>query len=425
MTRILPIKVPFFKEILLESFNCEHCGFSNNTVKSAGQIQEKGSKYTFRLDEMADFQRQVVRNDTGIFRIENIDLEMPPGPGQFTNLEGMFTRIQTDLEHDQPIRKATNPELHDALEAIISKLKDMLAGNAFPITVTLDDISGNSFIAPSDSDQGNKYVRTDYLRTHEQNIQLGLATEDRDVMEGVNVIDNEVYELQSECPACSKPCTVNMKKTNIPHFKEVIIMATVCEHCGYRTSDVKTGGAIPPLGKKLTLQVKTLVDLSRDILKSESCALKSHTLGLEVQPGTLGGRFTTVEGLLTQVRDQLHGQVFDTGGDLEGGDSMTADTKARWEAFFAKLDAAIKAEFEFDIILEDPLANSFIQKNVDGDAEDPQITSEEYERTEEEKEDLGLNDMKTEGYEADAVNDDAQKVNGHDDDDGDSLPDLK
>ena len=411
MTRILPIKVPFFKEILLESFNCEHCGFSNNTVKSAGQIQEKGSKYTFRLDEMADFQRQVVRNDTGIFRIENIDLEMPPGPGQFTNLEGMFTRIQTDLEHDQPIRKATNPDLHTALEAIITKLKDMLAGSAFPITVTLDDISGNSFIAPSDSDQGNKYVRTDYLRTHEQNVQLGLATEDRDVMEGVNVIDDEVYELQSECPACSKPCTVNMKKTNIPHFKEVIIMATVCEHCGYRTSDVKTGGAIPPLGKKLTLQVKTLEDLSRDILKSESCALKSHTLGLEVQPGTLGGRFTTVEGLLTQVRDQLHGQVFDTGGDLEGGDSMTAATKERWEAFFAKLDAAIKAEFEFDIILEDPLANSFIQKNVDGDAEDPQIQSEEYERTEEEKEDLGLNDMKVEGYEAEEAG--AENANGH------------
>lgn len=422
MTRILPIKIPFFKEILLESFSCEHCGFSNNTVKSAGQIQEKGSKYTFRLDQMSDFQRQIVRNDTGIFRIENIDLEMPPGPGQFTNLEGMITKIQTDLQHDQPVRKATTPDLYSALEGIIGKLQDMLAGNAFPINVTVDDISGNSFVAPSESDSGSKYVRTDYLRTHEQNVQLGLATEEeRDVMDGVNVIDNEVYELQSECPACSKPCTVNMKKTKIPHFKEVIIMATVCDHCGYRTSDVKTGGAIPPLGKKITLQVRTITDLSRDILKSETCALKSHALGLEVQPGTLGGRFTTVEGLLSQVRDQLHGQIFDAGddipeassnNDIKAGDSMTADTRQRWTAFFAKLDAAMRAEFEFDVVLEDPLANSFVQKNVDGDAEDPQIQSEEYERTEEEKEDLGLNDMKVEGYEEDGEGEKAE-VNGH------------
>merc|ERR1711977_455292 len=89
-TRILPLKIPFFKEILLESFSCDHCGFSNNTVTSAGQIQEKGTKYTFRLDKMADLQRQVVRSDTGTFKVEEIDLEMPPAPGQFTNLEGLI-----------------------------------------------------------------------------------------------------------------------------------------------------------------------------------------------------------------------------------------------------------------------------------------------------------------------------------------------
>lgn len=190
-----------------------------------------------------------------------------------------------------------------------------------------------------------------------------------------------------------------MKKTNIPHFKEVIIIATVCDHCGYRTSDVKTGGAIPEKGRRITLEIKTLEDMSRDILKSESCALRSLALGLEVQPGTLGGRFTTVEGLLTQVRDQLRGQIFDVGNeDLAGGDSMTSDTETRWNKFFDTLDRAIKAEFPFSITLEDPLANSFVQKNVD-QGDDPQITIEEYERTEDEIDELGLNEMKTEGYE--------------------------
>ncbi|KAK5445191.1 nucleolar zinc-finger protein [Exophiala xenobiotica] len=404
VTRILPIKIPFFKEILLESFSCDHCGWKNNTVKSAGQIQEKGSKYTFRLDKMADLQRQVVRSDTGMFKLEDIDLEMPPAPGQFTNLEGLVSKIKTDLELDQPARKEANPDLYQALESIIGKIAKMLDGSGFPFTVSIDDITGNSFIEPSPDDKGAKYNRQDYLRTNSQNAQLGLLADEevQDVsgggMEGVDIVDDQVYELHSECPACSKPCTVNMKKTNIPHFKEVIIMATVCDHCGYRTSDVKTGGAVPEKGKRITLEIKTIEDMSRDILKSESCVLKSSDLGLEVQPGTLGGRFTTVEGLLTQVRDQLHGQIFDFGGeDLAPGDSMASETKARWDNFFHKLNRAIKAEFPYSIILEDPLANSFVQKNVDS-GDDPQIKTEEYERTEEEMEDLGLTDMKTENY---------------------------
>lgn len=415
MTRILPIKIPYFKEVLLESFSCEHCGYKNNTVKSAGEIQPKGCRYTFRLQSSEDFERQVIRSDTGIFRIEDIDLEMPPAPGQYTTLESMFSKVLTDLQYDQPTRKEQSPEIYEALEGIIAKLTSMIEGKSFPIIVTLDDISGNSFITPSTSDKGDKYVRSDYTRTHAQNVQLGLAVDDssedpsaeKDIMADVDIVDGEVYELPAECPACTKPCTVNMKKVNIPHFKEVIVMATVCEHCGYKTNDIKTGGAIPEKGKRITLQIKTITDLSRDILKSETCELQSPDLGLEVQPGTLGGRFTTVEGLLTQVRDQLHGQIFDIDNDdddsegLQPGDSMTTQTREQWNAFFDKLDRALKAEFPFSITLVDPLANSFVQKNTDGDEPDPQISVEEYERTEEEMEELGLNDMKVEDYHED------------------------
>ena len=408
MTRILPITVPYFKQILLESFSCEHCGLKNNTVKSAGAIQEKGTKYTFKLDNVKDLERQVVRSESSTFRVEDIDLEMPSTPGQLTNLESILSKIMTDLESDQPVRKVQQLDVHDALAPIIERLANMLEGGAFPITVSLDDPSGNSFIEPSPEDKGSKYIRSDYLRTRAQNEALGLGLADEQEsagdegggMDGVNIVDGEVYELPAECPACAMHCTVNMKKVNIPHFKEVIIMATVCEHCGYRTSDVKTGGAIPEKGKRITLRVLSVEDLSRDILKSETCALKSVELDLEVQPGTLGGRFTTVEGLLTQIRDQLHGQIFDTEEDdempaLTGGDSMVDSTKQTWNNFFAKLDKALKAELKFSITLEDPLASSYVEGRME---DDPQITTEEYERTHEEMEDLGINDMQTEGY---------------------------
>ena len=420
MTRILPIKIPHFKEILLESFSCDHCQFKNNTMKSAGQIQEKGTKYTFRIETQEDFRRQVVRGDNGIVRIEDIELETPPASASLTNLEGVFTKIIADLETDQPTRKEAVPDMYNALQSIIDRLKDYVGGKALPVTVSLDDPSGNSFIEPSVDDfKNSKYTRSDYPRTHEQNIKLGLIVDEEDTngvaaeadgMEGVDIVDGEVYELQAECPACGKPCTVNMKKTKIPHFKDVIIMATVCEHCGYRTSDVKTGGEVPKKGRRIMLQVKNKEDLSRDLLKSESCAVKSRTLGLEVQAGTLGGRFTTVEGLLTDVRDQLHGQIFDVDGDLAGGDSMTSETKNKWTDFFDKLDEAVNADIEFDLVLEDPLANSFVQSLADED--DSQVRIEDYDRTHEEMEELGLNDMKTEGYENDAAN---EQLNGAED----------
>lgn len=44
-------------------------------------------------------------------------------------------------------------------------------------------------------------------------------------------------------------------------------MATVCDVCGFKDNEVKPGAGIAKMGKKMTLQVKKVIDLSRDILK--------------------------------------------------------------------------------------------------------------------------------------------------------------
>jgi len=51
----------------------------------------------------------------------------------------------------------------------------------------------------------------------------------------------------------------------------------------------------------------------------------------------------------------------------------------------------------FTLILDDPLANSYLQSLYAPDP-DPQLETESYERTYEQNDDLGLNDMITEGY---------------------------
>ena len=61
--------------------------------------------------------------------------------------------------------------------------------------------------------------------------------------------------------------------SGVPHFKEVVMMATVCDFCGHnRTNDVKAGGGCVELkGKKISLRVTDPSDMNRDVLKVSCC----------------------------------------------------------------------------------------------------------------------------------------------------------
>lgn len=419
---MLLLRVPFFRDIILESFECEHCHHKDNSVKSAGQIQEKGSVYTLDVENEDDLQRQVIRSDVSTFKLESLGIEMPKGESQMTTVEGVIQKIHESLASEQPLRKVQAPELHDALAPIIDKLQKMLNREGYPFTVSLDDPTGNSWIAPTTQDSRRGYRRRDYARTREQNEELGISADPQATKHEAasttnpeewdsEIVDKKVYSIPADCPACAKDCLVNMQKVNIPYFKEVIILSNVCNHCGYRSSDVKTGGEVPEKGKRITLSVENTLDLQRDILKSDTCALQSEELEVSVQPGTLGGRFTTVEGLLTEIRDQLKGQIYDIDDSNQtGGDSMASSDKDKWARFFDRLDRAIKNDLKFSITLEDPMANSYVQ-DLRAPAADPQMKIEEYTRTEEEEDELGLKDMKVEGYEEDGKDQKSQEEN--------------
>lgn len=392
------------------SFYCENCGYKNTEVQAAGEIQERGVKYTFIMDSLNDLDRQVVKSDTAVFRIENVDLEIPAGRGKLTNLQGILGEVLENLEHSQTARNQEEPEAFERIVVIIKALHKLLHGYNFPFTVTLNDPAGNSWIEPSTDDVTNKYMRKDYARTTEQNIALGLSQDAEaenigslpsslevvdEFTEGVDIKSGLLCTLPSQCPGCTKPTEMRVQMVDVPHFKQVIISALNCEECGYRTNDVKTGGEIPEKGQRITLQVKDLADLSRDILKSETCMLQVPECSVQVVPGTMGGRFTTVEGLLTQIRDDLQGSIFDVGDeDGSASDSIPQEKKKAWNSFFEKLGKAIRGEIKYTILLEDPLANSYVQ-SFHAPNPDPQILVEDYDRTMAEEEELGLLDMKT------------------------------
>ena len=348
---------------------------------------------------------------------------MPAGRGRLTNVEGIISTLLQNLEDGQTEeRKETQTDYYNQIENLaVQPLTKLLNGNNFPCTISLNDPAGNSWIEPSSTDSSTqgKYVHQEYPRTPEQNRNLGLgetdAKEDGGGMEDVEILEGKTYDLPTSCPGCTKIAQLLIQKVNIPHFQEVILMNTSCNECGYQTKDVKTGGEVSAKGKRIWLEVKSTKDLHRDILKSESCLLKIPDFELSVEPGTMGGKFTTLEGLLTQLRDDLKSTVYDIGEEATPSDSMAETDKQKWAKFFAQLDKAIAVEISYTVVMEDPLANSYCQNfDVPGPGNDPQLRIEEYDRTEEEENDLGLADMKTKLDEnGEYVRDTFEKQNGN------------
>lgn len=82
-------------------------------------------------------------------------------------------------------------------------------------------------------------------------------------------------------------------------------MAFSCDKCGYRSSEVKNGGGISDKATKIVFNVETAKDMNRDCFKSDTCVLAIPEVDFAMAPGTLGSVYTTVEGLLDKIIENL------------------------------------------------------------------------------------------------------------------------
>jgi len=409
VTKLLLTKIPHYKEIILMSFNCDHCGFNNNEIQAGGVIQEQGLRVTVTIASERDLSRQVVKSDYATVKIAQLELEIPPKgqKGEISTVEGVLQRTVTALEQDQPVRRHMDPEGAEQIDSFVCRIQEVLRLEQ-SFTLELDDPSGNSFIenphAPG-PDPGRTVEN--YERNKEQNHQLGLYTQDElqtaedpvlnrleeeteQDLAGDNLND-EVLSFPTNCHECNAPAETKMKMTNIPYFKEVVIMATVCELCGAKTNEVKAGGGIEAKGKKITLRLTDPTDLSRDVLKSETCSILIPELEFEMGGHALGGRFTTIEGLMANMLESVEQN------SLFGGDGVAPDVAEKMAKFKQNFTKLQEGREEFTLVLDDPAGNSYLQ-NVYAPDDDPELSIELYERSYEQNDDLGLNDMKVEGY---------------------------
>lgn len=320
-TRLLVVKIAFFREVIISSFSCPHCGFENRSLEPAARIQNKGQRIVLNVRSQKDINRRAVRPAGSSIEIPELDASFPTSDGDVSTIEGIILGIADNIEKLQPERKLKQPDIAAKLQTFLGQLRGLLLLEK-PFTLIMDDPSGNGFIenylAP---DKDPQLEITLYQRTPEQDAALGIRPDsDDETPNGVvassdathetslpddRIGEDEVLNFNVNCPNCNAPSTTRMKLVDIPHFKQIVLMATVCPECGHKDSEVKASGGISPKGRFYRLKLTHAADLSRDVLISETSGIRIPELDLESMGGTLGGRFTTLEGLLLAVSDQV------------------------------------------------------------------------------------------------------------------------
>lgn len=219
-----------------------------------------------------------MKSDFASVKFEELDVEIPANNrrGLLTTVEGLVGNAIDDLGQGQEVRKHMDEDLYNKIQTIIDTLESYQDGRQ-SFTMTIDDPSGNSYIEnkclPA---QDPQLTLRWYVRTPEQNATLGLSNDQSAADQALatrgddDEEPSEILTFPSNCSNCNSPSETNMHVLDIPHFKEVVIMATNCEHCGYKSNEVKAGGPISAKGKRITLKITDTDDLSRDILKVKS-----------------------------------------------------------------------------------------------------------------------------------------------------------
>ncbi|KAL3217412.1 hypothetical protein MRX96_032414 [Rhipicephalus microplus] len=284
ITRLLLTKIPFYREVVVMSFHCEHCGWQNSELQPAASVQPTGIRFELLVRVKEDLNRQVVKTRDAVVTLPEIELEIPARTqeGCITTVEGVLQRVVRGLENTD------YPESRDKLTEFVSALKKLQELEK-PFRLVLDDPSGNSFVenpqAPG-ADPSMKVRR--YERTAEQDLSLGILSESND-----DGLRDDVLGFTTNCSECQAPCETRMKVTQ--------------------------------------------------------------------------------------------------------GDSATGSGRLRMGAVVEKLTQAAAGKLPVTLVLDDPCGNSYVQ-NLCAPEPDPALKVTQYERTFEQNELLGLNDMRTENY---------------------------
>ena len=173
----------------------------------------------------------------------------------------------------------------------------------------------------------------------------------------------------SSCPICNAEITFDWETKDIPHFGEAMVIAGVCESCGFRLSDTILLNQGEPV--RYTITIEEVEDLNARVIRSTSGTIRIPELGIDVEPGPASDAYiSNVEGVLQKVRGIV---AFATKSARDAG---VEENALRGECILARIERAMEGEGPLTIVLEDPLGNSAI---VSEKAVSTRLTPEECE----------------------------------------------
>ncbi|EDO06773.1 ZPR1 zinc-finger domain containing protein [Babesia bovis T2Bo] len=179
--KICEVLVPGFGPCVIMAFTCENCGAKSNEIKPGGGYKEHARKWTLKVQDVTDLNRDVIISETATIHIPLLELDMTAGTigAVYTTVEGMLIKHADSLETAYPFL------LGDSADPSNTTLKDKvrqlraLASGEFkqPYEIIIDDPADHSFVGARNGASGDdSNLRSEtYQRTAEQNDLLGLT----------------------------------------------------------------------------------------------------------------------------------------------------------------------------------------------------------------------------------------------------------
>lgn len=383
ITTILLTKIPFFRDIMVSRFECPHCGYSEKSVQFGGEHPDQGVHYELHCQTQKDLNRRVVKSSECTIYVQPINLEIP-GPthgNSISTVEGILEQCFDDLQNVKQTPKIIE---------FLNNLEQCRRG-LVNFDFVLDDPSGNSFIENPIAPEKDPQLDVSFYTTNKKQKPIeDTQTQksesfyiDEDTTEYINTIlqNNEVVKIPIACPVCEKETFISSCTLRIPNFKEVEIKDFLCDGCGYHNGQVLIKGDTSPLAQTISLKCDCHNDLNRQVVKSETASIKIPEIELDLSEGIIGGKLTTVEGILRSIHKRLKENNPFTKKD--------PSLSPKFDLILEKLVKFMNNEEKFTLIFRDPLSNSCIQKLNEDDENKLKIVDDD--RTERENDELGIN----------------------------------
>ncbi len=146
--------IPYFSDILIISATCPSCGY--RFIDTQMLKHGEPARHTVAITTVEDLNIRIVRSMSASIEIPEIGVHISPGPqcqGFVSNVEGVLDRIEQVVMG--AFQWGTDEEKENATK-LLADLARIRCG-AFPVTLILEDPSGNSGI---ESDKADKCAYT-------------------------------------------------------------------------------------------------------------------------------------------------------------------------------------------------------------------------------------------------------------------------